>query len=238
MKAIPAIDLREGACVQLVGGSYANERVRRLDVQQVAEEWSSAGFDSLHVVDLDAACKRGSNRKTIEALLARVGTKVQVGGGVRTLQDVEQLFDLGAARVVLGTRAIADRAFRDSVIARWPNRLVLAADVRERTLLTQGWAGSAQVSFEAYLDELALLPVASVLVTAVHVEGALRGTDVQLYRDCKRRWPALSFTASGGITTTEDLQALQTMGVEAAVLGMALYTQALDARAVARSFAS
>src|SRR5262245_10813574 len=108
MLAIPAIDLREGACVQLVGGSYADERVRRPDPLAVAREWTRHGFQRLHVVDLDAATGRGSNRRVIADLLHEGDVSVQVGGGVRDAEQVAELLDEGAEAVVVGTRALED----------------------------------------------------------------------------------------------------------------------------------
>ena len=106
MQVIPAIDLRDGACVQLVGGSYANERVRIADPIGVALGWAEAGFKRLHVVDLDAALSRGTNRETVKQLVAAKGVRLQCGGGVRDLQSIEELFAAGASEVVLGTKAI------------------------------------------------------------------------------------------------------------------------------------
>lgn len=235
MKAIPAIDLREGACVQLVGGSYDDERVRLPDPLQVAERWRSAGFSSLHVVDLDAATGRGSNAAVIERLVST--GDVQVGGGVRDEATIARWLELGASRVVVGTRGVEDPAWLERVTARFPQRVVLAADVRGRSVVTRGWATQTSLELGTLLARVSALPLAGVLVTAVHVEGQLQGTDVALFTDVVAA-TKLPVIASGGVTTADDLRSLHTTGCRAAVIGMALYTGRLDAPAIAQEFSS
>ncbi|MCC7065578.1 MAG: 1-(5-phosphoribosyl)-5-[(5-phosphoribosylamino)methylideneamino] imidazole-4-carboxamide isomerase [Planctomycetes bacterium] len=235
MKAIPAIDLREGACVQLVGGRYDDERIRLPDAIAVAARWRAAGFTELHVVDLDAATGRGHNRPQIGELV-RLG-EVQVGGGVRDEAAIAHLLDLGAARVVLGTRAVEEPSWLVQMATRFPQRIVLAADVRERWVVTRGWAQRTELAIEALLERVGDLPLAAVLITAVHKEGLQQGTDLELFRGLTTR-SRVPIAAAGGITTIEDLRALEQAGCQAAVLGMSLYTGRLDAATVSKEFAS
>lgn len=237
MIAIPAVDLREGACVQLVGGDVAAERVRLPDPAAVARRWRDAGFRALHVVDLDAAFDRGNNQPAIEQILALQDLAVSVGGGVRDLVRAATLLRAGAARVVVGTRAVEDPEWLAALTEAWPGRIIVAADVRDRTVVTRGWATTSGVLVGDLLARIAALPLAGVLVTAVHQEGRLAGPDVALVAECARvsRHPCI---ASGGITTLEDLRALADAGAAAAVLGMALYTGRLDPDTVAKEFAA
>lgn len=123
MQVIPAIDLRDGACVQLVGGSYTDERVRIANPLAVAENWARLGFGRIHLVDLDAATGRGSNREIVRTILdARVTKQVQCGGGVRDLAMIDELLAMGTSEVVLGTRAIEDRTWLEDVVARYPEQ--------------------------------------------------------------------------------------------------------------------
>lgn len=237
MRALPAIDLREGACVQLVGGDFDAERVRLPDPLAQATKFARAGFGAIHVVDLDAATGRGDNGAVIERLVAESGLEVQVGGGVRDVARAEALSSLGAARVIVGTRAVEDRAFREEVAARLPHRVVVAVDVRGTEVLVRGWQSSSGRDVFALLEELEPLPLAGVLVTAVHREGRLAGTDEALFREVARA-SKHPLHASGGVTTLDDLRTLRAAGAKAAVVGMALYTGALDPRAVAEEFAS
>jgi phosphoribosylformimino-5-aminoimidazole carboxamide ribotide isomerase len=235
MIAIPAVDLREGACVQLVGGSYADERVRLSDPVSVARGWPQMGFRRLHVVDLDAATGAGSNWKVVEAILREDSAEVQVGGGVRSTEMVEQILTAGAERVVVGTRALEDPDWLAEVASLHPGLVIVAADVRDRRVVTRGWTRTLPLDILDVVEELNALPLGGLLVTAVHLEGQLRGTDLALMEDvaATSHFPVI---AAGGVTTMDDLHALERRGVQAAVIGMALYTGALDARAVAMEF--
>lgn len=236
MIAIPAVDLRGGACVQLVGGSYADERVRRPDPLEAAREWAAAGFRDLHVVDLDAATGRGSNAPEVHRLLRGSGMRLTVGGGVRQKRRVAELLAAGAQRVVVGTRAVLDPGWLTGVARQWPGRIVVAADVRGRALAIHGWQVTVERGPVALIAALAGLPLAGVLVTAVHREGLMQGPDLELMRQLAGQ--PLPLLASGGISSVDDLRALADIGVAGAVLGMALYTGALDPRAVAEEFAA
>jgi phosphoribosylformimino-5-aminoimidazole carboxamide ribotide isomerase len=237
MIAIPAIDLRDGACVQLVGGSYDDERIRLNDPIEVARRWTSAGFGTLHVVDLDAATGVGNNDALITSLIRESGAMVQVGGGIRSTERAAELLDLGAARVIVGTRAVEDRDWLEALAASNPERIVVAADVRERRILTHGWARAQAREVVEFITSIATLPLAGLLVTAVHREGRLGGTDLPLMEEATRA-SALPIVASGGIASLDDLASLESRGVAAAVIGMALYTGAVDPSAAAAAFNS
>jgi phosphoribosylformimino-5-aminoimidazole carboxamide ribotide isomerase len=235
--AIPAVDLRDGACVQLVGGSYAAERVRIPDPLRAARRWADAGFRMLHVVDLDAATGAGSNASTVDELIECSGLGVQVGGGLRTTDRISAVLRAGATRVVVGTRAIDDPEWLAGIAAAYPHRIVVAADVRERRVVTHGWAVERSLDVADLIREIAPLPLAGVLVTAVQREGLMQGTDIRLMEEIAAQSEA-PLIASGGLASTAELRALAQCGVGAAVLGMSLYTGVLDARAVAEEFQS
>ena len=235
MIAIPAVDLREGACVQLVGGEYAEERVRLADPVAVARDWARYGFRRLHVVDLDAATGKGSNREIVADLLRDTSVALQIGGGVRSETQIEELLASGATAVVVGTRALEDSDWLARVATTYPNEILVAADVRDRRVVTHGWARTLPREIIDVTEELSTLPLAGLLVTAVHREGRMQGTDLFLMEDVV---DAASFPvfASGGIASTADLRALADRGVAAAVIGMALYTGAIDPWHTAEEF--
>jgi phosphoribosylformimino-5-aminoimidazole carboxamide ribotide isomerase len=236
MQVIPAIDLRDGACVQLVGGSYADERLRIADPLAVAENWAELGFGRIHLVDLDAATGRGSNRETVKAILdARGPTQVQCGGGVRNLDAITELFDAGASEVVLGTRAIEDRPWLDDVVLRYPNRIIVAADTKGRQLVTRGWSETTELTIVEFMEELGSLPLAAILVTAVDREGRMEGPDLDLMEEMILR-STVPLQASGGVRSIDDLHALDELGVSAAIVGMALYTGAMDTQTIIEEF--
>ncbi len=235
MIAIPAVDLRDGACVQLVGGSYKEERVRLDNPAEVARSWQQYGFGRLHVVDLDAATGRGSNRSLVRTILDEADVPVQVGGGVRSGDVVEELLDAGATGVVVGTRALEEIEWLAGIAGRHPGEIIVACDVRERRVTTRGWVHTLPLDILDAVNELNVLPLAGLLVTAVHREGQMRGTDLPLMEDVAEssHFPVY---ASGGVASMQDLRALEYRGIAGVVIGMALYTGALDPTAVAGEF--
>jgi phosphoribosylformimino-5-aminoimidazole carboxamide ribotide isomerase len=236
MIVLPAVDLRGGACVQLVGGEYADEKVRLDDPLAAAREWARLGFRRLHVVDLDAATGRGSNAAIVEEIVQHGGfDAVQVGGGVRDDDAVERVLDLGAAAAVVGTRGLEDPDWLAEAAARFPGAIVLAADVRERRVVTRGWQKTLPRLVTDVVEELAGLPLAGLLVTAVHKEGQMQGVDLVLVEDVIEL-ATVPVYASGGVGSVQDLRNLAERGAAGAVVGMALYTGALDARLVAEEF--
>lgn len=235
MRVIPAVDLRDGRCVQLVGGSYDREAIRFDDPVDVAGRWKQSGFPCLHVVDLDAATGRGSNRDVIRRILESSDCETQVGGGVRKTTDVDELFEAGADRVITGTRGLEDPAWLASVAEANPGRIVVAVDIRDRGIVTRGWTGTHGRDFRDVVPELGALPLAGLLVTAVHREGLMEGTDLPLMREVLNH-STLPVQAAGGIGTIDDLRALKDLGVSAVILGMALYTGALDPGAIIEEF--
>lgn len=235
MIVIPAVDLRDGCCVQLVGGSFEKEMVRLDDPVAAARKWESDGFRSIHVVDLDAAMRTGSNAEVVSSILRSVGCEVQVGGGVRDEQQIEDLLREGAARVVVGTRAIEDREWLADTTSRFPGSIIVAADTKERNLVTRGWTRTSSRDVIDLIEELNDSSLAGVLVTAVHREGQLQGPDIRLMEDVVRVSDHPIYS-SGGIRGMSDLHSLADEGVAAAIVGMAIYTGSLDSRAAAEEF--
>jgi phosphoribosylformimino-5-aminoimidazole carboxamide ribotide isomerase len=237
MIAYAAVDLRRGRVVQLVGGNPDEVRVDLPDPAAVARQWQDAGFAALHVVDLDAALGVGENLASIEAILAHVSIPVQVGGGVRTAEAAAALLDRGAARVVVGTRAIEEPDWLGRLVHRQPGRVVLAADIADGQVLVRGWTMGVGISVDRLFGQVDRLDLGGILVTDVAREGTMSGADVDTFRTLAdaTRHPLL---ASGGIAGMEDLRSLAAAGAAGVVLGMALYTGALDPGAVAREFAA
>ena len=235
MIAIPAVDLRGGACVQLVGGSFADERVRIADPVAAALQWIDLGFRRLHVVDLDAAVGTGGNAREVNDIVRLPGAETQVGGGIRTTDRVAALLDGAASRVVVGTRAVDDPEWLAEIAALYPQRVIVAADVRERRVTANGWTRERELDIADFVRRIGTLRLAGILVTAVHREGQMKGGDLPLMTEIVEA-TGLPVIASGGIATVLELRDLANRGVHAAVLGMSLYTGALDARAIAQEF--
>jgi phosphoribosylformimino-5-aminoimidazole carboxamide ribotide isomerase len=235
MIVTPAVDLRGGKCVQLVGGSYDAQAVEIDDPVEVALNWEAMGFRTLHVVDLDAATGHGENVAVIERILSAVRSEVQVGGGIRSTEQVETMLAAGARRVVLGTRAVQDSEWLSEIASAYPDRVVVAADIRDRAIVTHGWTGEVEEKLELAIARLTGMPIAAVLVTAVHKEGLMEGPDLELMRDIVRE-SKVPVQASGGIGSMTDLLSLAGIGVASTIVGMALYTGKLDAIELAGEF--
>lgn len=233
MIAAPAVDLKGGRCVQLVGGRPEDERVSLPDPVAVAQQWWDLGFGTLHLVDLDAALGSGDNFEVLRELVTATPAVTQVGGGIRDDQRAEALLDAGADRIVVGTRALDDPAWLGELATRHPGRVMVAADTRDGIVLRKGWTQESGLTVEDFLRRLDGLLLAGVLATDVGREGRLAG----IHRDATAATVVASshpVWISGGVTTEDELAYLQEVGAAGAVLGMALYTEAMNTRDVAR----
>ena len=237
MMLYPAIDLKDGQCVQLVGGDPARQKLALPDPIEVAQKWEAEGAAALHVVDLDAALGTGDNREVIEDILRAVDLPLQVGGGVRHLTEIQQFLDSGIGRVVVGTQGIQQPLWLKEAVNLFPGKLVLAVDARGDEVQVKGWTEGAGLTVQKVLADVANLPLAGVLYTNVDVEGQMQG----IREEPVRRVLAASkhpVVVSGGITTLEDLLTLSRLGADSAVLGMALYTGRIDFRGALEAVSS
>lgn len=232
MIVAPAVDLKGGRCVQLVGGRPEEERVSLPDPVSVAGSWWERGFTILHVVDLDAALGSGDNADLITGIVEASPAEIQVGGGIRSDERAASLLEAGVARVVVGTRALDDREWLRALARRWPGRVTVAVDTREGVVLRKGWTEETGLKVERYLPTLADLPLAGVLSTDVGREGRMAGIDREA---CARVFEASPHDVwiSGGVTTLEELDFLDRNGASGVVLGMAVYTGTLDIETLA-----
>ncbi len=210
--------------------------IRIPDPVGVALAWRQYGFRHLHVVDLDGVAARGNNTSGIQAILAATDVEVQVGGGIRSQELIQRSLDDGARRVIIGTRALEEPDWLAEMSSLFPGFIIVAADVRDRKILSHGWTRTQPKLVLDLVEDLNGLPLAGVLVTAVHREEAMRGTDLPLMEDVADAAEFPVF-ASGGLGSINDLRALADRGVAAAVIGMALYTGAMDPWVVAEEFA-
>ena len=235
MIAVPAVDLRGGRCVQLVGGDPDREPVSLPDPVAVARTWRALGFRSLHVVDLDGALEVGENRPIIARIAAEAPGDLQVGGGIRSAEAAEAVIAAGADRIIVGTRAVSDHAWLEALSARHAGRVIVAADVRDGIVLERGWSRITGLPVGRLLERLAPLPLAGILWTDVGREGRARGIDRAAAAEVLSA-AAHPVWVSGGVTTTGELRFLSEAGAAGAVLGMALYTRVLDPEEVAEEF--
>ncbi len=237
MLLIPSIDVRGGHCVRLFKGDFAAETIYASSPIEVAQDYASRGARWLHLVDLDGA-RDGelTNRSALTQMTGVTGLSVQVGGGVRQRATVDELLSLGVARVVVGSAAVE----QPDEVAAWlrdygPERVCLAFDVRldqsgVPQLQTRGWREATTISLFEAVERFAAHGLRHVLCTDIDRDGALAGPNVELYRQCAKRFPMIAWQASGGVRDNADLHALNDVGVAAAISGKALLEGRIDAQ--------
>ncbi len=232
MIVIPAIDLRGGRAVRLLQGDPDAETTYAADPVEVAVRFQGEGARRLHVVDLDAALGEGNNRERVEAICRAVQVPVQVGGGIRTQDDINELLEAGAARVILGTAAAADPSFVRRAVEEHAESIVVAVDVRGGHVMVRGWKEEGP-TLEDAVPALEAAGAPRYLITSIARDGTLKGPDVKLYEHVLRLTDT-PLIASGGVRDADDVWALRDLGCEAVVTGKALYEKTLKLAQVIR----
>jgi phosphoribosylformimino-5-aminoimidazole carboxamide ribotide isomerase len=223
----PAIDIRDGKCVRLVQGDYNQETVYNTNPLEVALEWEASGGEWIHLVDLDGA-KAGHpvNDLLIGKIASSVKVPVQVGGGLRTEQDVDRLLSLGVSRVILGTAAIEDREFVYKLLAKHGEKVAIGIDARDGFVATRGWLETSQVKAEDLAVQLAEHGAKTFIFTDISRDGMMGGPNVEAITQLAKV-SGQTVIASGGVSKMEDLTRLAKQsanGVGGAIVGKALYT--------------
>ena len=228
MILLPAIDLYEKKVVRLTRGDYAQMTVYNDDPVAQAGLFQEAGAQWLHTVDLEGD-KDGStpNYSVIEAICKDTSLKVEIGGGIRSLDTIQKYLDAGVERVILGTKAVTDPAFLEESLDKFGSHIAVGVDIKDGKIAIKGWLETAQDSVEDFFTKLCKLGVSTVICTDVSKDGMLAGTNVDLYRQLSQKF-SLDLIASGGVSSQEDLTRLKELGLYGAILGKALYTGALD----------
>jgi phosphoribosylformimino-5-aminoimidazole carboxamide ribotide isomerase len=226
---IPAVDIAGGRCVRLRRGDPGAATVYYDDPVEAASRWAAEGATALHVVDLDAALGRGSNRDVVARVVASVDAPVQVAGGVRDVAGFESALSAGAARVVLGTAAVNQPELVHTLTKAYPGCVVVAADVRGENVVVEGWTTAAETSLWELIPRFSHSDV-HLLITDISRDGVLLGPAVELYEEVARRTSS-PVIASGGVRDVADVAALVRAGAAAVVIGTALYEGRIDLRA-------
>ena len=238
MEILPAIDLRDGGVVRLFQGDYGQIQRYDLDPLEVAQGFQTAGAKYLHVVDLDGA-KDGSlaNFSTVARIAQATDLSVEIGGGVRDLERIQRYLDAGVQRVILGTAAIKDPQLVDRALEAYgPEQVVVGVDLRDGKVAVQGWLETTDQEGVSFCESMRDRGIKTVICTDIACDGALAGTNLDLYRTLSAI-SGLQVIASGGVSSIEDVRALRGIGVEGAIVGKALYEGTMDleeALAVAR----
>lgn len=232
MQIFPAIDLRGGQVVRLYQGDYDRETVYAADPCAVARSFLAAGAKYLHVVDLDGA-RDGTlaNFDTIAAIVKQGGLYIEVGGGIRTEDRIRRYLDLGVGRCILGTIAVRDFDFTARMARTYGDRIAVGVDARDGYVAVSGWKELSAERGVDFCRRLRDAGVKTVIYTDISRDGAEAGTNLDLYRELSEI-QGLDITASGGVSSIEELKELQRIGTRAAILGKALYTGRLDLKTV------
>lgn len=228
MNLFPAIDLIGGKAVRLIRGDYNQMTVYSDDPVGVAKGFAACGAEYLHVVDLEGARDGNTpNLDTVKRLIAESGLKVEIGGGIRSMETIKTYIDAGAYRVIIGTAAVTDPEFLDAALKAYGDKIAVGVDIKDGMVAIKGWREVSALDCFDFCETLTHKGVSCVICTDISKDGLLSGTNLALYSELGKRFP-INFTASGGVTSVEDVKKLSKMGLYGAILGKALYTGAID----------
>jgi phosphoribosylformimino-5-aminoimidazole carboxamide ribotide isomerase len=227
MIVFPAIDLKDGHCVRLVQGRADQKTVYSAQPEEVAQKFVADGASWLHVVDLDGAFSGSQqNLKSIEKIARTINIPFQVGGGLRTRDDVKKVLDVGAARVIIGTKAATDPSFVEDLVREFGSaRIVLGIDARDGMVAVEGWVATANISAVDFGKQMGQLGITTAVFTDISRDGLLKGPNVPAIKKVAAE-TGLNIIASGGVSSLQnirDLKNLQTLGVAGVIIGKALY---------------
>lgn len=224
MRIIPAIDIIGGKCVRLTKGDYSTKKTYNENPLEIAKEFEDNGIKYLHLVDLDGAInKHIVNYKTLAQICSRTNLKVDFGGGVKSAKDLSTAFDCGAKQITGGSIAVTQPATFKSWINKYgPEKIILGADCKDQKIATAGWTKTANIGVTSFIKDYQKQGVKYVICTDIAKDGMLQGTSNALYKEIIGQ-SSISLIASGGVSSIEDLKALQAIGCEGAIIGKALY---------------
>ena len=230
MILFPAIDLYDKKAVRLLKGDYGNMTVYSDDPLSIARDFENCGAAWIHMVDLEGA-KDGTtpNLPVVEQIAGETSLLVEIGGGIRSMETVDHYFAAGVSRVILGTAAVNDPAFLREAAEKYRERIAVGADVKEGFIAIKGWVEQSRVTLEDFLDKMQGMGIRNVVCTDISRDGAMQGTNLALYRRLSEKY-AMDITASGGVSSIEDVAALRSMNLYGAIIGKAYYTGAIDLR--------
>lgn len=228
MKLFPAIDLYEGKAVRLYKGRYDDMTVYSDDPGSIGEDFARAGASHIHIVDLEGA-REGTtpNFETVCDIKARSGCFCEIGGGIRSKDVVKKYMDAGIDRVILGTAAVTDREFLIWALQQYGDRIAVGVDIRDGCVSIKGWTQDSGLDAFDFCADMQELGVKTLIVTDISKDGAMKGTNRMLYKELTARFD-LQITASGGVSSMEDVKALAGMDLYGAIIGKAYYIGAID----------
>ena len=228
MYLYPAIVLVGGKAVRLYKGDYAQMTVYSDDPLSVALDFQAAGATRMHLVDLEAA-KSGipENVETIRAIAENTDLFLEVGGGIRTMETLERYLSLGVDRAILGTAAVTDPGFLEAAVKKYGEKVAVGVDLKDGFVAIKGWTETSELTAEAFFARMEAIGVKTVICTDISRDGAMKGTNRELYRQLSEQF-SIDLIASGGVSSLEDVAALKDLGLHGAIIGKAYYTGAIN----------
>lgn len=228
MIIFPATDIIDGKVVRLLKGDYGKKTVYDITPLDAAREFKSCGAEYLHAVDLDGA-KSGKcdNIDVIKLLAKESGLKVEIGGGIRSEESVKKYIDAGVWRVILGTAAVKDPEFLKITVDKYKEKIAVGADIKDGFVATDGWMEKSSITCFDFFEKMEQIGVKTIICTDISKDGAMQGTNHELYGELMNRFK-IDITASGGVSSIDDVKRLKKSGIYGAIIGKALYNGAVD----------
>lgn len=227
MKIFPAIDLYEGKAVRLLKGDYNALTVYSENPLEIALDFQGQGATELHTVDLEGARDGGTpNIEIIKSFVENTNLNVEVGGGIRSMETVKAYLDAGVRRVILGTAAVTDEAFLIEAVKTYGDKIAVGADIKDGVVAIKGWVEKSEYTTLDFFEKMQKLGVATVICTDISKDGAMQGTNRQLYKELSQKFN-VNIIASGGVSSLDDIKALNDMQLYGAIIGKAYYTGAV-----------
>jgi phosphoribosylformimino-5-aminoimidazole carboxamide ribotide isomerase len=230
IRIIPAIDIIDGKCVRLSEGDFDRKKVYDQEPLNVAKRFEDAGVTHLHLVDLDGAQqKKIVNHTILESIASKTELHIDFGGGIQSDEDLKKAFEYGAHQITAGSIAVRE----EEVVLQWleeygSNKIILGADSKEGKIAVSGWKEVTDIDLHRFLSKYVDLGFRSAICTDVSKDGMLEGTNLNLYRSIKQKFPQLFLIASGGVTQKSEIESLEQIGVNGVIIGKALYEGLID----------
>jgi len=228
MLIFPAIDLYEGKAVRLLRGDYNQMTVYSERPWEIAADFKAAGASSIHLVDLEGA-KEGTtpNLSVVQKIVESTSLFAEIGGGIRSMDVIENYISIGISRVILGTAAVEDESFLCRAVEKYGEKIAVGADIKDGFIAVRGWTEKSDKDAFSFCRHMEQLGVKTLICTDISKDGAMQGTNRALYQDLSREFH-MQIVASGGVSTIEDIRHLTDLGLYGAIIGKAYYTGAID----------
>ena len=228
MLIFPAIDLYEKKAVRLFKGDYENMTIYSENPIEIAQDFVNSGATHIHIVDLEGA-KDGTtpNISVVRQIAAETDIFIEIGGGIRDMDTVDAYLSSGVSRVILGTAAVNDREFLTAAVKKYGDKIAVGADVKDGYIAIKGWLESSALTLDDFLQEMEKIGVKYIICTDISKDGAMRGTNLELYSQLSQKY-SMNITASGGVSTLDDVKKLNELNLYGAIIGKAYYIGAID----------